>query len=104
MFLITTRNLVLATESPHLMDDEDTSSTAPPSGEGDNSDLILSLVIKLTEDMSEVKDEVSEMKLNQAVLQQDVSYMQEDISALQQTSTVSLTKMAQLEIQVEGNN
>ena len=95
--LLATSNWVLADESPHLNDLGDSSSTAPPTGEGDNSDLILALVFQLTKDMSDVKDDLGEVKVNQAVLQQDVS-------SLQQTSGVTLAKVSRLETQFEGND
>ena len=129
--LFATSNWVLAAEPPYPFDVGDTSSTAPPTGEGDNSDLILSLVIQLTKDMkgvkadiSEIKGDVSdlkedlgdlqedvgdlqedlgEVKVNQAVLQQDVSTLKGDVSELKLSSAVSSAKMTQLESQVEGN-
>ena len=108
--LFATSNWVLAAEPPYPFDVGDTSSTAPPTGEGDNSDLILSLVIQLTKDMKgvkadvvEIKEDLGEVKVNQAVLQQDVSTLKGDVSELKLSSAVSSAKMTQLESQVEGN-
>ena len=95
--LFATSNWVLGDESPNLNDLGDSSSTAPPTGEGDKTDLILALVLQITKDVSDVKDDLGEVKVNQAVLQQDVS-------SLQQTSGVTLAKVSRLETQFEGNN
>ena len=88
LFLFVPNNWVLATESPKF--DDITSTLAPSTGEGGNSDVVLALLLQISRDLTDVKEDVGELKVDQALLQ-------EDVSSLQKSSAVNSAKISKLE-------
>ena len=89
---------MLAAEFPNTLNgsaDTITNALGPSGGEDDTSDLILAILLQMSQDISEVREDVVDLKTNQAVLQNDVS-------SLQRSSAVNSAKMSTLETSFEG--